>query len=440
LALGTGAGLFRLFVHVIPGYALFRNPSRHAMITGLGLTMLAGYGLDWLLNSEGSQPRRSKLFLVGAIVLVLVLVAISVYPVPDSPKSFDVFPERLLRGFVWFVAGLSAFILAAQYYRSRRTIAAALLLLGIMTVDLACYAAPIIYRHTSPTALAYITPENFPVTGERSLAFFEKDNPDAAKINATAEHNLLFLNTYSSVMPQRLVSASNLLVGREPDTYLENEIKLTAIARPDLLDLFGVQWLIAGNDVPLPDDPSLRKGRNFEHVRSIENPDALPFAFVVPEVESVNSADESLRWLEQDKRDYREHAVIEGNLPQMTECPAYTGTTEQLSNVRLEGGNLWLTMDTPQAGMVVINQNYMRGWEGWINNASTTVYPVNHRWTGVYLPCAGHYTVHLRYLPFSLIIGLMTTGITIALGIGISIWMVVRRKLHDQRNHDARIV
>ncbi len=435
LALGTQAGLFRLFVKVVPGYALFRNPSRHAMITGLGLAMLAGYGLDQFLRPESTRgtTRRSRLFLLGTVVLVLIQIGAALYPVPDPAKSFDVFPERLLRGTVWFVAALLAFVLATQFYRARRTLPAALLIFGTVVADLACYAVPIIYRAATPTDLAYITPENFPVTGARSVAFFETDTPDSGQVNATAESGLVFLNAYSSVIPQRLVGAANLLAGRAPDTYLENEIALTTIARPDLLDLFGVQWLIVGKDVPMPDDSSLREGRDFGPVRSIENPDALPFAFVVPDVESVSSADASLHWLEQTGIDYRQHAVIEGDLPKAQACPSDTSTTEQLSDVRLEGGNLWLTIESPQAGLLVINQTYMRGWEAWINDHSAAVFPTDHRWSGVYLPCAGRYRVHLRYLPSSLIIGVVVTGATILMVAGISFGFAVQKRSRMRR-------
>jgi hypothetical protein len=249
-------------------------------------------------------------------------------------------------------------------------------------------------------------------------------------VNAAEDSGLPFLNGYSGVLPQRLTQTINVLTGRPSHAKQEeNQIMLDAVARPDLLDLFGVRWLLLNTDALLPDDPSLIEGRVLGPVRSAENTDALPFAFVAPQVELVPSAAEALHWLEQPGTDYRQQAVIEADVPITDTCSAAANiATEKLSSVRLEGGNLWLEIETPQAGLLIVNQTYHRGWKAWINGDDATVYAADYRWMGVYLPCAGRYEVHLRYLPPSLLIGLVVTGGTLLLVLLLSLAMIVQQR------------
>jgi hypothetical protein len=433
LALGSAGGLFTVFTKVVPGYTLFRNPARQVMVAGLGISVLAGYGLDWMLIHANIQTaiRRRWLYMTGIAVTVIVVIAAALYQEPSSSASFDVLPQRFLRGFVWFSAALIGFLLAVRLYRTYPTPRYAVVVLAVVAVDLAAYATPITYRGEPLDPLTYITPENLPVEDARVFAFLEVgDSHEWGRVNVAEDSGLRFLNGYSGVLPQRMTSAINVVAGRPGDApQEENQIVLDAIVRPDLLDLFGVQWLLLNSDEPLPDDPSLREGRDFGPVRSAENIDALPFAFVVPQVDSVSSADEALVWLEKTGTPYRQQAIIEGELPSSPSCPAAPDiTTEQLSSIRLEGGNLWLEIETPQAGLLIVNQTYHRGWKAWINDDETLVYAADYRWMGIYLPCAGRYQVHLRYVPPSLIIGMSISGVTLLMVLLVSAGSIVRRR------------
>lgn len=433
LALGSAAGLFTLFMKLVPGYQLFRNPARQVMVAGLGISILAGYGFDWMMLHANVQThiRRRWPYVLAIVGASLVVIVASLYQEPSNTSSFDVLPQRFLRGLVWFSAAIVAFILAIRLFRTYGTWRYAVLALVVVSVDLVSYAAPIIYSGASLDPLTYITPENLPVEDGRGFAFLEiGDSDEWGRVNVAEDSGLRFLNGYSGVLPQRMTSAINILAGRPGDEpQEENQIILDDVARPDLLDLFGVQWLLVNTDEPLPDDPSLREGRDFGPVRSVENVDAFPFAFVVPHVESVSSADEALHWLEQTGISYREQAVIEGEPPATPTCPVAPDIdAEALTAIRLEGGNLRMTIETPQAGLLIVNQTYHRGWKAWINGDETVVYAADYRWMGVYLPCAGRYEVHLRYVPPSLVIGMSITVGTLLLMIVVSTGLIIQQR------------
>ncbi len=444
LSLGSSGGLFALFRKIVPGYTLFRDPARHTMVAGLGISVLAGYGLDQILMRSQApiSTRRRKVYGIGIGMTLLVVIVAALYQEPYAVESFDVLPQRFLRGLVWFVAALIGFLLAVRLYQSQPKQHYALLVLAVAAVDLVSYAMPIIYRGASLDPLTYITPQNLPVENAQAFAFLETgDSHEWGRVNVAENSGLRFLNGYSGVLPQRLTNAINVLTGRPADRpHEENQIMLDAVVRPDLLDLFGVRWLLLKTDEPLPDDPSLIEGHKLGPVRSVENIDALPFAFVVPQVEPVSSADEALHWLEQPGKSYRHQAVIEADLPTADTCAAAADiSTERLSAVRLEGGNLWLEIETPQAGLLIVNQTYHRGWKAWINGDDATVYASDYRWMGVFLPCAGRYEVHLRYLPPSLLIGLAVTGGTLLTVLLVSLATILRKQRANTQAKPGRI-
>jgi hypothetical protein len=452
LAFGLQSPLFRLVIEVFPPYTLVRNPARHLAVVQLALAMLAAMGLDTLLDKPlAALGRRRIRWLIAGIALMVVITVLAATRSIEAEKSWDVFPERLLRGAIWFAAALAAFLLSIQLVRaakpeSRVQRAAFLLVIGVIALDLVLYARPMFDGERPPGHLEYVTRSQFPT--DYLVAFDEQDATEAANVVQAADGGALILNVYSSILPERAVRASNLLAGRPADTYLENHIELVDVARPNLLDMFGVRWLLFEPDQAVFADNTLHELRDEGVVRVYENTDALPVAHLVPEWTAVTGPEESIRWLEDFTGDFREEAVIEGDAPAEAGCasakssggerPGETSPgplialdsyafsplgwvsnrddqmTDAVTGLTFSGGNIHLKVQTSGSRLLVINQTHVDGWRAWVNGASSTVYPANHRWLGVYVPCAGTYEVHLQYLPHSLQIGAAVSLVTLA--------------------------
>jgi DUF971 family protein len=416
LSFGLQSPLFRLVLEVFPPYTLVRNPARHLSIVQLALAMLAALGLDTLL-SQPLSAIKARWHLAGVALAALIVVVVATRPI-ESPNSWDVFPERLLRGAVWFVAALTAFLLSVRLARvpwpqPRAQQGAILLVVGVILLDLALYGHPLINGNESPGRLDYLTRAQFP--NDYLVAFDENDSVEASNVLHAADQGVLILNLYTSILPQRMVRAANLLVGRPADTYLENHIELVNVARPDLLDMLAVRWLLFEPDQTAYDDASLRFVRDAGVVRVYENTNALPVVRLVPDVSAVPDADASIRWLEDFTGDFGTQAVIEGAVP--TSCPASPAEPpagDRVDGVTFSGGDIRVNAQTSGPRLLVVNQTYVKGWRAWVNGDSSTVYPTNQRWLGVYLACAGDYEIHLQFLPRSLQTGALISAITAA--------------------------
>lgn len=415
LSFGLQNPIYRLILDVFPPYNLVRNPARHLAIVQLGLALLAGIGTDSLLAvprpALTSREIRGRLAVI-AFALVVVIVAGMVRV--EAEHSFDVFPQRLIRGAAWFSAALLAFWLSLHVALATRTRAAHVLLFGVVLLELYLYAHPMFYGGEVPERLAFINADRF--SSDYLVALHEDESDYAARIMLAADEGVPVLNIYSAILPQRTVRVMNLTTGRSPDYYLEHHMEFVELARPDLLDLLGVRWLLLEPEQSAFDDPTLRRGPDEDVMRVFENEDALPLARLVPAWDAVAGPDESIAWLEQPGTDYATRAVIEGDVPAEQACPerANAADTDSVTNLRLEGGDIYLTAQTAAPRLLVINQTYIRGWQAWVGDDAATVYPANHRALGVYLPCAGTHEVHLRHLPRSLQLGAALSLVTVA--------------------------
>ena len=70
LAMGRYTPLYQYIIQYLPGFALFRIPARWLMVVNLALAVLAGYGLENLLNSPKSRAKAGVIVLGGLAVAI----------------------------------------------------------------------------------------------------------------------------------------------------------------------------------------------------------------------------------------------------------------------------------------------------------------------------------------------------------------------------------
>ena len=434
LSLGSQGGLFSLFSEYFPGYQFFRNPARHGMVASLGVMMLAGYGVDTFhpkKKAEDVLHRRKWAWLLGIGIGLLMLIAAATYEEPSGP-SFDVLPNRLARGAVWFTAAIAVFYLTYKLISPRPTIWRSSSLVIVVAFDLVLYAYPQIYQKSTPAELSYIKPQNLAGGLMYGAAFLEKGTPaDWGMVNVAADNGVRLLNMYAGVIPMRMARVVNLLAGRPALAQREdNKILLDRIARSDILDFLGARYLLVMRDQQLNEDSSLEVSNNLGRVRILENVDALPFAFLVPEFQSRVSKDFALEFVERSEDLGSGPVVVEGPVADNNgeDCTGSGPAADRVSHISLRGGNLSFDFKASQAGMLIINQTFQEGWEGWIDGVPKPVHAVNYRWMGLHLPCPGEYEIDLRYLPTSLQTGLIITLSTLILAITASLVVMIRSR------------
>ncbi len=85
-SLGPRFGLYTLLYRLVPGFDLVRVPSRLTILMLLGLSMLAGFGLERLLRAL-VEPRRR---VAAAGGLALIVLELSAFPLEARPYSLEI--------------------------------------------------------------------------------------------------------------------------------------------------------------------------------------------------------------------------------------------------------------------------------------------------------------------------------------------------------------
>jgi len=164
LSFGLQNPLYRVVLEIFPPYTLVRNPARHLAVVQLALALLAAIGLDTLLDKPlpAWNPRRMRWQIAGIALAVGIMILAGTRTL-EAEKSWDVLPERFLRGIVWFVAALAAFLLSvnshgrSKYTRSQGAASSAPTRLRVILIDLVLYAFPLYNGERTPGHLDYLT-------------------------------------------------------------------------------------------------------------------------------------------------------------------------------------------------------------------------------------------------------------------------------------------
>ncbi len=85
-SLGPDFGLYSALYRLLPGFDFIRGPGRLAILTLLGLAVLAGFGLERLLAGRRARTRR----FLGVTVVTLLVAELAAVPLPAEPYEIRI--------------------------------------------------------------------------------------------------------------------------------------------------------------------------------------------------------------------------------------------------------------------------------------------------------------------------------------------------------------
>lgn len=154
-----------------------------------------------------------------------------------------------------------------------------------------------------------------------------------------------------------------------------------------------------------------------------ENPNVLPRAFMVHHL-TLAAEDDVLARL--NEANWWETAVFSQALPpeqmaQLAETPIRTPSEVTVTDYQLH--NLSISVNTPQAGVLVLADAYYPGWQATINGDPTPIYQTNQTQRGIFVP-SGNHTIEFHFRPtyLSLAVGLMLFSLISA----VILWLTSR--------------
>lgn len=214
--------------------------------------------------------------------------------------------------------------------------------------------------------------------------------------------------------------------------YHETNVFTPGISSP-LLDLLNLRFFVVPANAADRRDLSAMATRlpvpyEDEHVLVIENPDALPRAWLVHEARTLPEA-EIVPALADGSVDPRQVALLEVSPPAMT-TPG-PGVPDAASYTRLSPEAFSVAASASAPCLLVLSEIWDPGWQATVDGVPTEILRTN----GIFMAApleAGEHTVVFRYLPPHFWLGVWIT-LAGALGLLGSGWWLYRRERQPSR-------
>lgn len=439
LAMGRYTPLYQYVIQFLPGFALFRIPARWLMVVNLALAILAGFGLQTILQRGVSK--RQLLTICAVTLLIAAALALSWFfrePIQNRAGNWPEFYQKLLAAFYnnafslnpiyrerllmgWLLplaapafllavnmgVALLAFMLLAT--RKIKPAAFAALAIAALSVDLVAAGGTTI-NPTKPAGWwqqlsgggRYVV-ENleagrvFPLgMGSEALAVSHLGQyfPSVYRVRSAGGHG-------SSLMLQR---TSDFLNAAHPVQAIR---------------VLGVRYLLTegqmGADVAATYPLVFTDERSYVY----ENQSPLPRAFVVSNAIWVDTPEAALDYFETANLDPRQTVVLEAaTQPPLPGRSTPAGTAV----IRLDTPRqIEIQVDTTTDGYLVLLDTFYPGWVATVDAQPAPVYRANYIGRAVFVP-AGQHVIRFEYRPLSFTIGVAIAALITAILTGLALY------------------
>lgn len=412
MSLGVNTPIYEALYRWVPGFSLFRNPTRWTLLTFFALCVLAATGLERWLNHAALDRRRVAWLSIA--IGTLYLAASAIKRLAPAALPFDVLPTAL----AVFAAGL---LLAWPASRWRYA------LLALVLVAELWWVAGTLIRPEPETNLAVANTltarlQSAAERGERSLAPYEPVPPPALAafhLRAADGYDPFQLSAYADLMRRAIGCDYAGYAVAVPATQASPEAaRACPRLRPDrsLLALLNVRYVLLPDPYQWPDVQASLVVDGF-YVYEVNG---LGAAFGV-EAGKVASPADCLDALQ--AVDVASTAVVERE-PVSAEATAPPLVVARQERVNGEA----LTVRAARPGLLIRSEVWAPGWGATIDGRPVIVERVDCALQGVWLE-AGEHTVVFEYAPQGYMLGRWVSVATALVVVGGG-WMAARRRDH----------
>lgn len=392
LALGGWNAFHGILYSVFPILEKARNPNRIVFLFGVGVSILAAFGLDRLRLDPLSSITRSLsrvLIAMAGLIFAVGLVA----PALQKPG-----PNDLL-----FMLALISVLLAAGLFAwrnrsiSRRTLALAVLALAF--IELGNVSGSIYWPREADHHNEWLPN----LTQFRDIADFLRHQPGPIRVSAADATGAFNFGDWEGI---------DALYGFG-----------AGVTR----NLFSLDWLSAqtqnllavgyslSKQPPRPDQQVAFRGSNGVNV--LKNLNALPRAWIVHRIDRSPSFTDLRARVDDASFNARNTALMLASPPAVESC-----TGDERAQISSRSANT-VVIDARLAcrGMLILADTWYPGWIATVDGGSVPIYEVFSALRGVAMD-QGQHRLEFRYRPVSALIGAILSAIGILGACAVALW------------------
>jgi hypothetical protein len=456
LALGRHTPLYRLMYDYLPGYSSFRGTVKFTYLAILFIAVLAGLGLDRLRESR--RPPWAGIGLAGAACVVLLVAAYLIARSGSDPtdgawaKSLRSFAKEYGDAREIFVRdrpedyAKSAFVSASARGAARSLCVAAAVSGTCALMFLLSGTRIRLYAITGLVALAVaelfvfarasratmVPAMSFPPEASATVSGVYQEWEHALREMPRDRRALLVLSQFSNL---GMSMGFDSVWGYDP-LVLRRYAKLMAASQgqdPDKASQYvafrrarlGVLRMLRCGLVLVPD----------ARQPVVQVPDVLPVAVLVGSWIELPTRDSIFTYVVRDEFDPRRGVVLERDPGIASGDAKVTGGTVEITG----SGTDWLDLrvNTPRQALLLVTNNYARGWRALPRGDTTPpqpryeIIPANYVQQAIPLQ-AGLHALRIEYSPVEFRVGVWASAVSWLAFVGAVVVMYRRRSRGGQ--------
>ena len=425
LSLGGNTPLYRLYYEVLPGLKRFRAPDLAYFVLAFSLVSMAAITLERIaaLRQEGRASRTAanplgRLVWVGGSVAALAFlgsVAIGSGSAPMAEGTAGLTPSQGWLRLAVFAATVAAALW--MWVEGRMTSRVALIALSLVT-----------------TADLWLMGKKFFQTVDSPEAMYAQDEITTFLTGQT-QRGRVWPVPGASAWPRFIDYPMRYgleLAGGEHGNQLERYNQLAGTGQTTMVDFHNfndprfqaaanVRWVVASQELGVP---WLREAYRGQEAIVYENTLALPRAYLVPGAQRIAVGENAIPRMQAPEWDPRRTAFVEAERDLGLPATPLQGSAELAG---YEPDRVVVNARANRPALLVLADNYYKGWVAKVDGREVPVYRTNHTFRGVVVP-AGAHRVEFTFRPAELYTGLYIHLACLGLLAAYGIYLLVRRR------------
>ncbi len=405
-------------VYRIPVLGSLRAVERGLVLGSLALTLLAGFGLQRIVE----RPQRHAWLLIPALFIVIIPAffvgqarnADVLGRIGLEVHDFDKLSLSSANTYVPLLFALASGLLLVWWSRRSAGVVTQALAVALVLIDMGLYATAFTPTVDSSLfayrpAVARLLHPNGELFRKVTVVLDAKDTAEPFSHDTLAMswgmvHGVEDMNGFNSLQPRRYTDyVFGPRAGDVSYGYLFDQSLLQADS--PILSSLNVRYLL------VPATTLVRLGTNFREiwndprVHVYENTQVYPRAYFPEHVRIETDPHEVLRQVKTPGFDGRRDALVETNatldLPTLN---TNTSTPAHADAARVSPSELRVTTNTAERRLLVVSEMYFPGWHAYVDNIEAPILCTNYLFRGVIVP-QGQHVVRFVYRPISVLIG-----------------------------------